>query len=209
MEEIFAFHITGFGKFCGVENNPSAELVSRLEKDRSSFEKTLGAHYDTNIIPVSTIDVQNYMLEDCIRDAKVQRSSSNCTDVWVHVGVHGSTDVFNLEEVGWNEADFRCPDERGFQPEKQPIWDGRDCSHSLRTSLPLGEILESLHDGEKETKVIAKLSTDAGRFLCNFIYYLQLQRVSQLREELGRHAHALFVHIPPAKAVPVDQQYLW
>jgi hypothetical protein len=68
-------------------------------------------------------------------------------------------------------------------------------------------------------------SDDAGTFICNYTFYLSLAAMQQAQEEAAvpdaddaAHAlspaqaapqppwHALFVHVPPAEMMPVEQQ---
>jgi hypothetical protein len=34
--------------------------------------------------------------------------------LWLHFGVHGGAKTFLLEQRAYNDATFRCPDERGY-----------------------------------------------------------------------------------------------
>jgi pyroglutamyl-peptidase len=47
------------------------------------------------------------------------------------------------------------------------------------------------------------VSDDAGRYLCNWIYWESLRAAAAAP---NRNAHALFVHVPPFAAVPEETQ---
>jgi pyroglutamyl-peptidase len=64
--------------------------------------------------------------------------------VFLHLGVHGAAHCFNLENTGWNDADFRCPDERGWTPVKEPIIAENGLGSYLTTTLPLDQIHNKL-----------------------------------------------------------------
>ncbi len=51
------------------------------------------------------------------------------------------------------------------------------------------------------------VSRDAGRFVCNFTYYLSLLHSQTARQLRGAPLHALFVHVPPTTVAPLDQQF--
>jgi pyrrolidone-carboxylate peptidase len=50
------------------------------------------------------------------------------------------------------------------------------------------------------------ISEDAGRFLCNYIYYKSLDYCKEKAEE---QIHSLFVHVPSHETIPVDQQIIF
>lgn len=96
-----------------------------------------------------------------------QDYAPNTKHVFLFFGVNGKAGAeFALERTGWNECSFRVPDERGWQPEKQPIIPSNGTiEHSLRTSLPLERIQALLQAAQFPVKI----SDDPGRFLCNFV----------------------------------------
>jgi hypothetical protein len=51
-----------------------------------------------------------------------------------------------------------------------------------------------------------RVSQDAGRYVCNFTYYLSLLHTQKLRQRHGRPLHTLFLHVPPAEVVPLPRQ---
>lgn len=121
--------------------------------------------------------------------------------LFVHFGVHGSASTFLLEQNAWNEMDFRVPDQKGYQPRQMPICetDG-PTSNSLLCRLPLESIYETLCDRHGKDQLV-KLSTDPGRFLCNYLYYISLSETLKYP-----NAHSLFVHVPPFDAIPKEKQ---
>jgi pyroglutamyl-peptidase len=42
--------------------------------------------------------------------------------VYLHLGVAANNTKFKIETTAWNEASFRVPDERGWEPASQPIY---------------------------------------------------------------------------------------
>jgi pyroglutamyl-peptidase len=107
--------------------------------------------------------------------------------IFIHFGVHGRATAINLEMCAWNEASFRVADERGWTPMHEKIVESRDAKLPLWTSVDVPYTIEKLLI--RGHKVIP--STDAGRFVCNWIFYNSLHLCSSATE------HALFVHVPP------------
>jgi pyroglutamyl-peptidase len=119
--------------------------------------------------------------------------------VFVHFGVHSSASIILLEQCAWNEMSFRVCDQRGFQPNQELICpaDGT-ISHSRTSSLPLTSIKDDLCSRfSLNGKPLFGLSTDPGRFLCNYLYYVSLLETSKYPG-----AQSLFVHVPPFEAIP-------
>ncbi|CAN0897296.1 Pyrrolidone-carboxylate peptidase [Linum grandiflorum] len=114
-----------------------------------------------------------------------------CVSLWlirkVHFGVNSGASKFAIENQAVNEATFRCPDEMGWKPQKLPIVpsDG-EISQVRETALPVGEITKAL--AKKGYQVM--ISDDAGRFVCNYVYYHSLRFAQQNGTE------SLFVHVP-------------
>jgi len=118
--------------------------------------------------------------------------------VFIHLGVNTGTTVFNLEMLGANEANFRIPDQRGWQPQKISIHpDHPDIKQTLQTTLPLDDLMKLF---EEKNQFPVVISTDAGRFLCNFIYYQSLH-FSTLNK-----THSLFVHVPDFSVIDEPTQ---
>eukprot|EP00897_Mesotaenium_endlicherianum_P004222 jgi/Mesen1/3828/ME000207S02838 len=108
--------------------------------------------------------------------------------VWVHLGVNSGAARFAIERRAVNEATFRCPDEWGWQPQKEMIA-ADDCSltHIRETTLPAEYIVATL----KARGLDVALSDDAGRFVCNYVYYQSLRHAQEVTG-----ATCLFVHVP-------------
>ncbi|KAE8704951.1 putative pentatricopeptide repeat-containing protein [Hibiscus syriacus] len=105
----------------------------------------------------------------------------------LHLGVDGGAEKFALERQAVNEATFFCPDELGWQPMQQPIVaeDG-EIPRKRETTCSIEAILKFLKDKGYD----ARISNDAGLFVCNYVYYHSLR----FAEQKGHKS--LFVHVP-------------
>lgn len=112
--------------------------------------------------------------------------------VLLHFGVATKAAAFRLERLAANDASFRMPDARGCQPRKQEIAPGRGLLTALRCGLPLESICEQLAGQGYNVEV----SDNAGRFLCNYVYY----RSTAAALAYGQW-HSLFVHVPSFETV--------
>ncbi|MCO5557345.1 hypothetical protein L7F22_010908 [Adiantum nelumboides] len=116
---------------------------------------------------------------------------------FVHIGVNSGANKFAIERRAVNEATFRCPDELGWQPQRLPIIseDG-GISHVRETAFPVAELVDSL--AKKGFNVA--VSEDAGRFVCNYVYYHSLCHAAT------HETKCLFVHVPPFSKIEADKQ---
>lgn len=102
---------------------------------------------------------------------------ANRPSIFLHLGVAAKTTQFALERFGYNLADFRIPDERGWVASNEVI--SADEDPALQTALPLDDLLATL-DAELGS---ARISIDPGRYICNYVYFHSLQWVKAQQSE--------------------------
>ncbi|XVE63157.1 hypothetical protein DITRI_Ditri06bG0177900 [Diplodiscus trichospermus] len=183
-------HVTGFKKFHGVSENPTETIVSNLKE----YTKKKGLPKGVILGSCSVLETAGQgaltPLHQTLQSAltgKDSESSSSGRIIWLHFGVNSGASRFAIEHQAVNEATFRCPDELGWKPQKVPIIpaDGR-ISRVRETCLPVEEITKAL--AKKGYEVMT--SDDAGRFVCNYVYYHSLCFAEQ------NGTKSLFVHVP-------------
>uniref|UniRef100_A0A0E0GMT5 Pyrrolidone-carboxylate peptidase n=1 Tax=Oryza nivara TaxID=4536 RepID=A0A0E0GMT5_ORYNI len=203
-------HVTGFKKFHGVAENPTEKIVRNLESfmEKRGLPKglTLGSCTvletagQGGLGPLyevfeSAIVDKEYGLNDqgqvilpiycLIRKYEALLYSSFILKL--HFGVNSGTTRFALENQAINEATFRCPDELGWKPQRAPIVSSDGSISNLRkTTVPVNEVNKSL----QQMGFDVAPSDDAGRFVCNYVYYQSLRFAEQ------RGIKSLFVHFP-------------
>jgi len=92
----------------------------------------------------------------------------------LHLGVGRSTG-FRLESCAYNEATFRIPDQKGYQPNEEPIVS--DPCHEVGQCYETSLDLEGLQRQMKRDfpGVATAISTDPGRYVCNYVYCKSLE----------------------------------
>ena len=121
----------------------------------------------------------------------------------VHIGVDSSGTAIKLEQTAYNNMTFRIPDEKGFQPHQVSIEVGDSAppfESALQSDIPLQAVIDSC-----SANPIICMSTDPGRFLCNYVYYRSLSFL-QRRLSTPRRKTAVFIHIPPFHVIPKSVQ---
>lgn len=183
-------HVTGFKKFHGVSENPTEIIVGNLKEYTKKKGLPKGVILGSCTILETAGEGALPSLQQTLQSAiseKESQSSSSGKIIWVHFGVNSGASRFAIERQAVNEATFRCPDEKGWKPQKEPISraDGR-ITRVRETVLPVEEITETL--SKKGYEVMT--SDDAGRFVCNYVYYHSLRFAEQ------NGTKSLFVHVP-------------
>lgn len=59
---------------------------------------------------------------------------------------------------------------------------------------------------EMATLFPVKKSTDAGRFVCNYIFYKSLKMADQMSKDSSLKGHSVFVHVPPFYHIDAEDQ---
>ncbi|KAL0447134.1 UNVERIFIED_CONTAM: Pyrrolidone-carboxylate peptidase [Sesamum latifolium] len=191
-------NVTGFKKFHGVDANPTETIVKNLKNYVESRGLPPGVTLGTCAVLETAGDGAVSELYKVL-DSGISRgtNSGNEKVVWLHLGVSKGALKFALERQAVNEATFCSPDELGWQPQQLPVILGDGgISQTRMTSCSIEAILEFL----KRKGYDANISNDAGRFVCNFVYYHSLT----FAEQKGHKS--LFVHIPPFSRVDEETQ---
>lgn len=202
--KVTEFHLTGFSRFHNVPINPTQLIVEAIPGFLSKRPLKPGAVLaSTNVMKVAAettrTDVEQMykQLDKPTHPLLRARVRSDRRIVFIHMGVNMRVSHFQLELQGRNEATFSCPDELGWTPIKRPIDKNNfDISTVCRTTLPLERLVEDL----KQKGFGVEMSTDAGRFVCNWVYYNSLQLAKK------NDTSSLFVHVPPATVYPIEKQ---
>lgn len=187
---VVTVHVTGFKKFQGVAENPTETIVNNLERymDKNGLPKgiLLGNCTVLDTAGEGSVEQLYKILETSLSEQDNQFPSSGGV-IWLHLGVNSGAMRFAVENQAVNEATFRCPDEHGWKPYKVPIIpsDG-GITQTRETSLPVFKIVKALSDMGFDVVP----SDDAGRFVCNYVYYHSLR----FAEKHG--IKSLFVHFP-------------
>jgi pyroglutamyl-peptidase len=156
-------------------------------------------------------------------------AATTTVTIILHLGVNYKGTAFQIERCGYNEADFRVPDERGAQPRKERIvtvsYDGRyrEVGEVLATEFDVPALVAALNvttpvlsspvsrcSDDEQQGVVVRESSDPGRFVCNFTYFLSLDRCQKNNSSLNgsprTKARALFLHVPPFDQIPEPVQ---
>ncbi|KAJ9563767.1 hypothetical protein OSB04_008927 [Centaurea solstitialis] len=182
-------HVTGFKKFNVFATNPTEALVSDL---RNGFAPgvSLGSCTVLETAGDGALATLYKVLESSVSS---ENKSGSEEVVWLHMGLNGGASKFAIERQAVNEATFSCPDELAAAdcPEDGGL------TRTRETVCAIDTILEFV----KKTKGCdATISDDAGRFVCNYVYYHSLR----FAEDKGHKS--LFVHVPPFSRISEETQ---
>src|SRR5205085_2069657 len=163
--------ITGFGRFPGAPFNPSRPLALALAKRRRPA--FAGVHRAVHIFETSYTAVD--------RDLP-KLLTQHKPDIVLMFGLAARTPFVRIEMRARNAVSILFPDVTGHRPTSRAIAAGKpDASGTAHFTRLLG--------AARASGTRSRLSRDAGRYLCNYVYWraLEASRSGTL---------AQFIHIP-------------
>jgi pyroglutamyl-peptidase len=166
--------LIGFGPFPGAPVNPSARLVTMLARRRRFAALDISMHVFATAYAAVDHDLPKLLA------AK--------PDVVLIFGLAARRRQLCIETRARNALSLLFPDARGFRPPHGVIARGRPSSRN--GNAPFARLLGAA----RSRAVPARLSRDAGRYLCNYAYWRALERSSGSLVQ--------FVHIPSARLAP-------
>jgi pyroglutamyl-peptidase len=169
--------ITGFGPFPGAPFNPSARLVRALGRRRRPALADI--ELITHVFATSYVAV----------DRDLPKLLAQQPDVVLLFGVAGRRHHLCIETRAQNAVTLLFPDADRRKLEHRVI--AADAPPSRRGNAPFMRLL-----GAARGRFPSRLSRDAGRYLCNYVYWQALAHAQ------ARHPLVQFVHIPPVRIGP-------
>lgn len=171
--------LTGFEPFADDETNPSGDAVRLVAASWSGPERLV-----TAVLPV-TFEGAAAALRELIAE--------HSPNVVIATGLAGGRAAVTPERVAINLVDARIPDNSGTQPGDGPSLAGGPAAYF--TTLPVKAIVRDA----SATGIPTALSTTAGTFVCNHVFYHALDAAT---ERPGMRAG--FIHVPYATEAAPD-----
>lgn len=164
--------ITGFGPFATHAVNASAVAVHELGKIG------LGSDLDVNLVTVE-IPVEYSTVSEHVP----QLWHSHRPQLVVHVGVSGIAKELTLEQCAHNDG-YDKLDVKGSLPCGQCCVGG--APECLVSDIDMNKVCDAVNGSNCGVRCI--VSTDPGRYLCDYIYFTSLNIDAKC---------SAFVHVPP------------
>lgn len=164
--------LLGFGPFPGTPRNPSAALAQRLARRRRPL--LAGLERRAHVLATSYAAV----------DRDLPKLLAEQPDIVLVFGLAARRRHVCIETRARNAQSVLFPDAGGYRPRQSRIERGGPDAHVGRA--PFQRLLCALRAGH----VPARLSRDAGRYLCNYAYWRALAHADNGRPLVQ------FVHIP-------------
>ena len=220
------FVVTGFGPFDGANENPTQLIATALKQYLASNAAT--PTHDEFVASLQTI-----VIDTCAEDARSKiddiydkiglEDEDDCLFVVLHLGVNVCGKHFQLEECAYNDASFRIPDERNYQPNRTKIVTTARFGKCFRTPIDVASLRRSMNSLSSQLTTKTVVSRNPGRFVCNYSYCYSLSTVqSKFAGGVDDacsifHSSAppgrvfpIFLHVPPLEvcALPNQLQYV-
>jgi pyroglutamyl-peptidase len=168
--------LIGFGPFPGAPINPSASLVKMLARRRRPA--------------FAALDIATHAFATAYAavDHELPKLLAAKPDIVLIFGLAARRRQLCIETRARNAVSLLFPDARGFRPPHGAIARGRPSSRY--GNAPFTRVLSAA----RSRALPARLSRDAGCYLCNYAYWRALER--------GGGSLVQFVHIPSARLTP-------
>jgi pyroglutamyl-peptidase len=175
--------LIGFGPFPGTPFNPSAALV-----------KALGRRRRPALAEVTRI-VHVFATSYAAVDRDLPKLFAARPDIILMFGFAGRRRELCIETRARNAVSLLFPDVSGLRPRHSAIVHGGPMD--LRGQAPFANLLGAV----RGYSFPARLSRDAGRYLCNYAFWRALERANN-----GGRPLVQFIHIPPVRFAPQPPQ---
>ena len=171
--------LVGFGPFPGVPRNPSAVLVKRLASRRRPALATIIR--TTHIFATAYAAVDNAL----------PKLFANKPDIVLMFGLAARRRQLCIETQARNARSILFPDVRGYRPARGVIALGEPAARG--GGAPFARLLAAA----RASGMPARLSRDAGRYVCNYSYWRALELAGRRNRPLVQ-----FIHIPRIRFEP-------
>ena len=163
--------ITGFEPFGGDRRNPSAEIAQALAGTQIGGCTIVGA-----VLPC-VFGKSWRVLRGLVRKHR--------PELVICLGLAATRTEITPERVAINVDDARIPDNAGRQPVDRPIVRGGPTAYW--STLPIKAIVVAV----QRRGIAASVSSSAGTFVCNHVFYGLLHDLRRSRSVRGG-----FIHVP-------------
>ena len=164
--------IAGFGPFPGAPSNPSGRLAVALARRRRPALDEI--EMTSHVFATSSAAI----------DRDLSKLLAHKPDVMLIFGLAARRWQICIETRARNAHSILFPDVAGYRPTHPAIESGE--TSALRGNAPFPHLLNAL----RRTALPARLSRDAGAYLCNYTYWRALQHSDNGKPLVQ------FVHIP-------------
>ncbi|MGZ5811286.1 MAG: pyroglutamyl-peptidase I family protein [Xanthobacteraceae bacterium] len=169
--------VTGFGPFPGAPFNPTEQLISRLARVRRPALDHLATHvFETSYAAVDRD------LPELLKRHKPQ--------VLIMFGLAARTKFVRIEILAHNRKSALHPDRKGAVARTLAIAAGTPTVR--RGHAPFVRLIAAA----RSTGIDARLSRDAGRYICNYVYWRALEAAARS----GGPQIIVFVHVPKLRS---------
>ncbi len=155
----------------------------------TAFEPFGNNQFNSTITAINNIDLENVtkLILPVTYPGAFQYLQSNMAikpDLIILLGMATSREIVTIEERAINELSFKIPDNNNVTINNQKI--SLNNSKYLYSKVKVDDLVDHL----KKYNYKVEKSIDAGRYICNFLYYKVLEEYN---------VPSIFIHIPPYK----------
>ena len=179
--------LTGYLGFMGINENPTETLVKEIINKKDIFNKENIEIINHKIFEVTTDYVDNN-IHSFYKEIEHDKEG-DVLFLIVHFGLSSSISIPKIETTAFNYIDDEV--------KSRPICD-KDGKCFL-SKIDTEYIVNNMNKTENK-KIMCKVSKDAGKYLCNYIFYKSLKYYEKIPNVL-----VTFIHIPFFEKFSLEQ----
>lgn len=169
--------VTGFGPFPGAPVNPTQQIVKHLARTKRIAGHRIAAHVFTTSYAAVDRDLPRLIARHRPR-------------ALVMFGLAANTPYIRIETLAHNEITRKQVDVTGTKPKEAAIRASR--AMAMRGRAPFVQLVNAA----RAAGVKAQTSQDAGRYVCNYLYW----RAIEAAQKPGGPKRVVFVHVPELRS---------
>lgn len=155
----------------------------------TAFEPFGNNQFNSTITALNNIDLENVtkLILPVTYPGAFQYLKSNLNikpDFIILLGMAASREIITIEERAVNNLSFKIPDNNNLIINNQKI--SLNNNEYLYSKMNIDDLINHL----KNSHYNVEKSIDAGKYICNFLYYKVLEEYD---------VPSIFIHIPPYK----------
>ncbi len=175
--------ITGFGPFPGMQRNQSGTIATRLATLRRPALQNVSRA--VHLFPTSYAAVD--------RDLP-KLLAKHRPKILIMFGVAGRTRFMRVETIARNRQSVLHPDAAGFTPISPATV--KNAPAQLRGRAPFVRLQHAARTAGAD----ARLSRDAGGYICNYVYWRALEAVDKNHTSGHAPDTVVFIHVPKSRS---------
>ena len=191
--DLIQIYITGYGAFMNIKYNPSQNLCEKFIEDQINYSQVFDEKCKIKYYRIFDVDVDHVKenVNECHKliEEEIEKNGIKTMYLIIHCGVNAGANKVNLERISKNYINDYCKYNCKINEEDPEIY---ECK------LDLNKLSNELNKRGNNCEI----SEDAGKYLCNYLYFLSNKKFIK-----HPNVYSLFYHIPSLETMCLNDSH--